>query len=229
MLARASAKCGKISLDEGKVGMINILLCAFAVGLLVCSEAWGAVEIYNFPNEAPVARDFAVSADGNSVFVYDTAVAAIAAFGMDGKAEIRIKPQAVFEKVDIRPLSRKIEYSIKDGVIGFAFDGPLQLSVELDGNIKRPLYIFANPMETPPVDLSASGIRYFAPGHVYREDEIRLKSSQTLYIAGGAIVQGYVRADGAENIRLAQALNILDAHIHPPKLKGFSVYTTENS
>ena len=29
--------------------------------------------------------------------------------------------------------------------------------------------------------------------------------------------------------RLAQALNILDAHIHPPKLKGFSVYTTENS
>jgi polygalacturonase len=53
-------------------------------------------------------------------------------------------------------------------------------------------------------------MHYFGPGRVYEAGEIVLKSDETLYIAGGAVVRGRVRADGARNVKVC-GRGILDA------------------
>ena len=110
--------------------------CCLSLG---CTTGWAAVEVYQYPKEAPQAADFMVAANGQPVFVYDTKVAAMACFGLAGKAEIRVKPGSAFKQVVIRPLSRGIKPTVTNGMIAFTIDSPVQLSLELDGNISRPL------------------------------------------------------------------------------------------
>lgn len=171
-------------------------------GVLLAVNSRAAVEIYDFPKTAPPAADFIVTANGEQVFVYDTKVAAVASFGLSGKAEVHVKPRAGFHDVVIRPLSKGIKPTITRGEIVFTLDAPMQLSLELDGNIVRPLFLFVNPPEQRPDRLDAPNLKYFAPGKIYHAGEIRLTNGQTLYLAGGAIVQGYVRAENAGNIQI---------------------------
>lgn len=160
------------------------------------------MELYDFPKDAPSTTDFTVSADGRPVFIYDTKVAAIAMFGLAGRSELRVKPRAKFHDVVIRPLSRNIQPVITNGEIIFTLTAPVQLSLELDGNLERPLFIFANPPEQRPEKLDAPNLKYFAPGKIYRADKIALTNGQTLYLAGGAVVQGYLRASNAANFKV---------------------------
>ena len=173
--------------------------CCLSLG---CTTGWAAVEVYQYPKEAPQAADFMVAANGQPVFVYDTKVAAMACFGLAGKAEIRVKPGSAFKQVVIRPLSRGIKPTVTNGMIAFTIDSPVQLSLELDGNISRPLFLFANSPETRPAKLDDPNLIYFAPGRIHQAGLIKLKSNQTLYLAGGAVVQGYVRAENADNIKI---------------------------
>lgn len=178
--------------------------------LLLCNMCIADVQLYDFPEAAPSAGDFHVSVNGQEAFVYDTQVAAIATFGLDGKCRISIRREKPFEKVVVRPLHAGIKLDVTDNVVQFAVTSPVQLSVEFDGDIERPLYVFANPIEKRPADTSSERVRYFGPGEVHRVGQIDLTGGETLYLAGGAIVQGYVRAAGAENIRIVGP-GILDA------------------
>jgi len=65
------------------------------------------------------------------------------------------------------------------------------------------MLIFANPLEKDPPEKSAPNVIYFGPGvHEPAGGVIRLKSGQTLYIAGGAVVKGAVEALDAENVTI---------------------------
>jgi hypothetical protein len=171
---------------------------------LAISSARGraAVELYQFPADAPAAKDFAVQVNGRPVFVYDTKVAAVASFGLRDEVEIRVKPRTGFREVVIRPLSQRIHPAITNGEIIFTITAPVQLSVELDGDLEHPLFIFANPPEQRPENLTAANLKYFAPGKIYRTNQIRLTNNQTLYLAGGAVVQGFLRASNAVNVKV---------------------------
>jgi len=184
------------------VSRIHFNRLGILCGVLLAVNGRAAVEIYDFPKTAPLADDFIVTANGQPVFVYDTKVAAVASFGLSGKAEVRVRPRAGFHEAVIRPLSKGIKPTITHGEIVFTLDAPMQLSLELDGNIARPLFIFVNPPEQRPDRLDAPNLKYFAPGKIYHAGEIQLTDGQTLYLAGGAIVQGYVRAENAGNIRI---------------------------
>ncbi|MBC8127433.1 MAG: right-handed parallel beta-helix repeat-containing protein [Gloeobacteraceae cyanobacterium ES-bin-144] len=170
--------------------------------LLTINTSRAGVEIYDYPSEAPRAADFEVTVNGAPVFVYNTAIAAVAAFGIDGKAEIRVKPKKPFQNVIIRPLADNVRSTTDHGEIAFTIDAPIQLSLELDNDIGRPLFIFGNRPEKRPANLADSNLIYFAPGKVHRAEEILLTTGKTLYLAGGAIVEGYIRAEGAENIKI---------------------------
>jgi hypothetical protein len=169
---------------------------------LLPGRAEAAVTVYAKPTGAVAAADFHVQVDGQDLFVYDSKVAAFATFSFDGSCRVEITAGRDFERVDIRPKRRGIDLATQGRAIRFELDEPCQLSIELDGNTKRPLLLFASPPERQVPRPEDENVHYFAPGRVHEAGEIVLKSNETLYIAGGAVVRGRVRADGAENVRI---------------------------
>jgi Glycosyl hydrolases family 28 len=178
-----------------------------AMGLWVPARA--NVVTYPAPDGAPQAADFQVSVDGQAQFVYNSEIAAFATFSFTGQVHVAVTPQKVFTHVDIRPKNRGVTFAVKNQTIHFDLDEPCQLSIELDGDIERPLFLFANPPEKKVPKPGVKRVHYFGPGRIHEAGEIVLKSDETLYIAGGAIVRGRVRADGAKNVSV-RGRGILD-------------------
>ncbi len=178
-----------------------LVVAALALGLWAPARA--AVVTYPTPEGAPQAVDFQVSVDGQSQFVHDSAIAAFSTFSFRGKVHVSVTPQKAFARVDIRPKSRNVGFVVENQTIHFDLDRPCQLSIELDGDIERPLFLFANPPQNKTPRPDHERVRYFGPGKVHDVGEIILKSGEMLYIAGGAVVRGRVRAENARNVRVA--------------------------
>ena len=112
--------------------------------------------------------------------------------------------------MDIRPKSLAIPVSVTPAKITFKLTRPGQLSIERNGEHSRPLYIFAAPLETNVPEPDAPNVRYFAPGKIYDVGTLTLRSNETIYIAGGAILRGNIVAVDAQNISI-RGRGILDA------------------
>lgn len=193
---------------EMAIVLRRVIPCALAFLIPLAHCAVAETELYDFPDNAPRAADFEVSVGGQSVFVYDTQVAAVATFGIEGETVVRVQRSESFKECVVRPLSANICARVNGRIVEFTLSKPMHLSVEFDGDIKRPLFIFTNPPETPPP--ASKNVKHFAAGKIHRVGQINLSSDQTLYIAGGAIVQAYVHAMDASGIRILGP-GILDA------------------
>lgn len=180
------------------------------------AAASARVVTYSAPKGIDAAPDFHVSVDGRELFVYNSKAAAFASFSFEGKVCISIVPSKQCKHVDIRPLSCGIRPSVVDNTITFDLNKPANLSVELNRDIKRPLFLFASPPEKNVPRPGQPGVRCFAGGTIHEVGEITLADNETLYIAGGAIVRGTVRAKHAKNVRIA-GRGILDATSFPKK------------
>ncbi|MHC4518984.1 MAG: glycosyl hydrolase family 28 protein [Planctomycetota bacterium] len=180
----------------------SALAVALVVAIAFTASSRAAAVIYPAPGGAPEARDFQVRVDGDLLFVHDCKVAAFTSFSFEGKVHVSVTPEKTFTHVDIRPKHRGVEFTVDSGTIHFELDEPCQLSIELDGDIERPLFVFANPLEKNTPKGGDKGVRYFGPGKIHEAGEIVLKSNETAYIAGGAIVRGRIRADGAKKVRV---------------------------
>lgn len=187
----------------------HIVVAALTLTMSLWTSVRAGVVTYPTPEGASQGDDFQVRVDGQSQFVHDSQIAAFTAFSFSGKVQVAITPRKAFDRVDIRPKSRNITFTVEDGTIHFELDRPCQLSVELDGDIERPLFLFANPPEKKAPKPDDKRVHYFGPGQVYDAGEIVLKSNETLYIAGGAVVRGRVRAEDAKNIRV-RGYGVLD-------------------
>jgi hypothetical protein len=108
------------------------------------------VVIYPAPPGVEAARDFRVAVDGEDVFVYDSKVAAFAYFSFAGKVRVSVNPDRQFERVDIRPLSRRIRPRLEGKAPSFDLDRPSNLSVELDGDVDRPLVPLLDDLRPQP-------------------------------------------------------------------------------
>ncbi len=168
------------------------------------------VVTYNAPQGADRADDFVVKINRREIFVYDSKVAALAYFSFNGEATVTVTCNKDIQKVDIRPKSHGIACSIEGRSVRFQLDQPCNLSIEINGDIKRPLFLFANPLERDRPEPGDENVRYFEAGKIHDAGEIKVGSGQTVYIAGGAIVRGRIRAEGAKNVRVI-GRGILDA------------------
>ncbi len=176
-----------------------VVLGCFAAGAM-SQEA--TLVTYPAPDGADQADDFIVKIDGQEIFVHDSEAAAFAGFSFSGKVTVSVMPNKSVDRVDIRPKSHGIAYSIKRRAVSFQLDRPCNLSVEINGDIKRPLFVFANPLEKDPPEPGDKNVRFFEGGRIHEAGEIELGSRETVYIAGGAIVRGRIRADGARDARV---------------------------
>ncbi len=153
--------------------------------------------------------------------------ASMVQFDMNGKVEVMVKKNnGTIDKVDIRPYARKIAFEQRMNVITFTLDRPQYLSVEFNGDRLHNLHLFANPLETESYTKEGKGIMYFGPG-VHRpkdlpNNQIRVPSNTTVYLAPGAVVKAKLLVDKAENVRIV-GRGILD---HP--IRGIEITDSKN-
>lgn len=205
----------------------TILLIVMAVIVLAGAgfgaTAWAAhqrllrdtrVVAYPAPQGVRLSADTDIRINGQPLSVYETAVnnnrafstypelssTPVAYFDFSGQAEVQITVPGAKSAV-VRPLSLGIRPSVRDGVVRFTLRHPALLTIELNGSTDRAIHLFANPIETDAPAKGDPNVIYIEPG-IYDEPVIRLRSNQTLYIAGGAVVRSKIVANGAQNIRI---------------------------
>ena len=148
------------------------------------------------------APEFELEVNGQKVFVYNTNAAALAYFSFEGKVDVKVRFLAPVYNFDIRPKSRNIVAESYRNEIHFSLEKPENLSIEINKNLKRPLFIFANPLEKNIPDPKDTSVIFFEGGKIHTPGIVTVKSNQTVYIAGGAIVRGSFKTDKGSNIKI---------------------------
>jgi hypothetical protein len=161
------------------------------------------------------AKEFKVRVDGRELFVHDAPVAAFAGFDLLTAVNVEIESAPAIQKVYIRPKALGIRPEIIGNKIGFRLESPAQLSIEINGDIKRPLLLFADPPEKDAPKPGAPGVKFFAAGKVHEAGRIEIKSGETVYIERGALVRGSLFMDEVKNVKIL-GRGILDGGLFKP-------------
>ena len=196
-------------------------LIAICVGIGQSAEAAGPVTIWTAPAEEKLSQNYAVRVNGRNVPIYwcrvsavplnqvwpgyqrpidQTELAAFAHWGLSDPVTVEITSKRTFKNVVVRPNSCGIRPTVHGQSITFNLAKSGQVTVEMDGS-HHALHLFADPPEANVPKAGDTGVRYFGPG-VHRPGKIQLKSGETLYIAGGAVVYTAVEACGATGVRI---------------------------
>lgn len=198
-----------------------------------------AVTTYRGPVGEVSSEDYQVKVDGRPVFVYrarvsavpfnqvwpgyqrpldQTELASFAYWDMSGLVNVEVLSKRPVAAVAIRPTSYGIRPSVDGNRITFQLTRPRQVVVEVNGR-SRALHLFANPPEQSAPKPTDPNVRYFGPG-IHRAGKIVLKSNETVYIAGGAVVHATINATEQSNLRIL-GRGILDVSTfeRPTKMK----------
>ena len=171
----------------------------------------GTIVTYPAPKGAALSEQYVVRVNGKPVDVYIAPVwepgyvksfggpYSFAYFDCSGSVTVEIAARKSLKQVRILPESLGIRPDVTGDTLTFTVKSPCQFSVEPNAK-EGPLLLFVNPLETDPPKPGDPGVIYFGPG-IHKANEIKIGDNQTLYIAGGAVVKGGVRAQGA-NIRI---------------------------
>ena len=190
-------------------------LMIFLLGIagISCSIAQNRTAAPVNPVSFTSAADFSVQIDGKNTIVYASPIPAnFCSFVMTKPVEVKIKSLTRDIKwVDVRPLSDGIKpvFQNSDSTIRFTIKRTGQYSIELNGGIKIPLYLFANNPEKDNPDKADKNVLYFESGKIHYPGTIHLKDNQQVYIEAGAIVVGNIKARNANHIKI-RGLGILD-------------------
>ena len=158
--------------------------------------------IYEPPPHYDASPEYELEVNGQRVFVYTSRVAAFAYFSFNGKVDLKVTYNGPIYNFDIRPKSRNISSSNYRNQVHFSLEEPANLSLEINKNIKRPLFIFANPMEENIPDRNDPDVIFFEGGKIHNPGTVMIESDQTVYIEGGAIVRGTFMTDKGKNIKI---------------------------
>ena len=204
-----------------------LFLIVFSFVAVSCQRS--GVIIYTAPEQEKKSADFEMSVNGKPVFVYEarvskfpinqvwpgyqrpvsqTEIASFAYFDTDGEVEITIKSTKEVKTVDIRPTEYGIKPIIEGNLITIKIAKPMQFSVEVNG-YHNAMHIFANPVEEFRINKADPKVHYFGPG-IHEAGTINLKSDETVFIDGGAVVYGNINSENARNIKIV-GRGILDA------------------
>jgi hypothetical protein len=199
-----------------------ILAAGVACLNVICTSAETRVVAYPAPEDEQLSEVYRVQVNGIEVPVYQQRVLdppfagkynhggtyAFAVFDCNGPVTLKVATSRALENTVVRPVSSKTVHKLTKGGLTLNLKGPCKLSVEPDGK-NGPLLLFANPIETNIPSPGDANVVYFGPG-IHKPERIPLKSGQTLYLAGGAIVKGSIQATG-ENITI-RGRGILDGN-----------------
>ena len=124
----------------------------------------------------------------------------VAGFSCSGPLTVTITASEDIKSFLIRPKSRAIKASLKGRDLTFTIPGPQKLYIEI--NELPHLAIFASPLEVNPPREGDPEVVYYGPGN-HNPGKIILQSNQTVYIAGGAIVNADVTGKDLRNVKIS--------------------------
>lgn len=127
----------------------------------------------------------------------------VAKFEFDGKVEIQVKSKSQdIHHYNIRPNAYGIEATQDGNTLSFSLDRPRYISVEVNGDTKNNLQIFAdNILEKPKV--KKKDLIYFGPGlHDLKGDSIGIPSGKTVFIDNGAVIKGWLSVYNAHDVKV---------------------------
>ncbi len=172
--------------------------------ILICNLAKAQVITWQGPEEFVSAKYYQVKVNGVSIPVYDTPIASYAVFDFSGDVDVEVTTMFDVRWVDVRPLRWNIkpQYTGNNSFM-FKMKEPANLSVELNGRIRQqPLFIFSGKPERQIPLKNDPDVFWFESGNLYKDVQLELKDNQTVYIEGGAVVQGRIFATGKKNIKI---------------------------
>lgn len=202
------------------VTALGLVLALMSVAASTAFAQTPGVVVYPAPPGETLSEDFTVTVAGQTVPVYvcrvsampfnqvwpgyqrpidQTELASFVYWDMTAPVDVEVVSKRPIESVAIRPTARGVVPEIEGNRIRFHLDIPEQLTVEVNGWHKA-LHLFANPTAKT-IDQNTPGVRYFGPG-VHKAGRMVLKSDETVYLAGGAVVYGCIEATGAANIKI---------------------------
>jgi hypothetical protein len=183
-------------------GLISFILISLCLIFLPISLQ-GKIVVYPAPEGCQLSSDFKVFADDQQLDVYRIPAASMdgtwrcagysmAAFDFSGEVTIKVFPARM---ALILPVSFRISARIVSDTLIFILDAPRNISIEPAKETGiGPLLLFANPTEVNPPHRGDPGVLYYGPG--LHRGTVRVRDNQTLYIAGGAVIQGKIEAAG---------------------------------
>ncbi|MDD3818820.1 MAG: glycosyl hydrolase family 28 protein, partial [Actinomycetota bacterium] len=231
-VSTAPKKASKNKLIIFIIILLSIILIAIIISDVylfnaMISKNKTKVVIYPAPSGIEGAPDISITVEGEPIFVYDTRVnfnrrflrnpdlekTPVAYFDFSGTVNVKIKADGKeIDSVTIRPLSLGIKPVIRGDTISFKLDRPALLTIEINDDVHRAIHLFANPLEENPLEPGVPGVHYFGPG-VHNAGSISIKSNETIYIAGGAVVYGWIHCSSLENVRIT-GRGIIDGSIY---------------
>ena len=124
----------------------------------------------------------------------------VANFSCSGEITIKITSSSNIDSFKIRPINRNIKATVNGRDLIFTIPGPQKLYIEING--LPHLAIFADPIEINPPKEGDRDVIFISPG-TYSADSINLRSNQTIYIAGGAILNANIRGNNLHNVKIS--------------------------
>jgi hypothetical protein len=180
---------------------VSSILALMAV---LAANATAAVVTYPALPGKTTSPDLSVTVNGTNIWVEqagdgDTQKMNLAHFSSSGALTVKVTAAANITSYIIRPKSRNIQAQVSGRDLTFTIPGPQKLYLEI--NNYPHLAIFADPLEVDPPQQGAAGVVYYGPG-VHNPGTVNLQSNQTLYLAGGALVNGSIRGSGLQNVKI---------------------------
>jgi hypothetical protein len=109
--------------------------------------------------------------------------------------------------------------------VRFTVPGPMRKMAVIFNNdwVTHPLLVFADPLEVNPPAGPSANVLYYGPG-VHNPGQIQINSGQTLYLAGGAYVKGWIEESGLNSVKIL-GRGILSAEDRPDTGAGLDTKT----
>ena len=159
------------------------------------TEEWQPVDVY------------AVKVDETIVGKHNVRTVSMAYFDFDGKVDVRVTSNEIpVKEARVRPLSYSIPVDVSGDTFTFTLDMPRNLSVEVNGEIFNNLQLFANPLDSntpanPKKWAKDKNHIYFGPGFHRLDSAMTIGSGKTVYVAGGARIDGALIVRG-DNVKI---------------------------
>lgn len=172
-----------------------------------------------YPYKRPISMDYRVFVNGEEIPVYtcsiskypfntvwpghqrpieQTELASFVNIVSDEELKIEVISNIKSERVLIKPYSKNIKHTEKDGKISFTLSDNGAYVLEM-GSYHYCLYIFnSKPISAP----EKTQVTYYFDAGIHFPGKITLKSNESIYIDKDALVYGSVFAEDAENIHI---------------------------